>query len=81
MHENARESPLVSPLAPPEVLILIGFLVILILNLLALFWLLRNVLSEQKTPFHMGALVLNIICRILMAGEKVLVDEIASLRS
>jgi hypothetical protein len=77
VHENARESPLVSPLAPAEVLILVGFLAILTFNLLAFVWLLKNVLSEQKTPFHMGALVLNIICLVLMAGEKVLVDEIA----
>ena len=65
------------PLALVEVLILAGFLLVLIFNLLAFFWLLRKVLSEQKTPFHMGALALNIICLVLMAGGKVLVDEIA----
>jgi hypothetical protein len=60
-----------------EMLILIGFILVVIFNIVSLFWVSLHILRTQAVRKEdWGVLALAILCLILLMGEKVMVDEI-----
>jgi hypothetical protein len=60
-----------------EMVILIGFALVLLFNIVSLSWVSRRIRQAQGVrKGEWGVLALGALCLILMAGEKVMVDEI-----
>lgn len=65
-------------LEPPEYLILAGFLLIPVFNILSLIWVsLHERQKKWYTTFDTVLLIMGAVCIVLLFGEKVMVDEIA----
>ncbi|MCP4724960.1 MAG: hypothetical protein GY863_07990 [bacterium] len=65
-------------LSTGEGLIIVGFLSILIFNLMSLIWIcLRSFQAKHFTSANIAALFLGVFCLIAFIGEKVMVDEIS----
>lgn len=61
-----------------EIVILIGFGLVLLFNVTSLLWgLLRLRLSERLETGDVATLALGVLCLFLLFGDKVMVDEIA----
>jgi len=58
-----------------EIVMLVGFGLVFIFNVLSVVWLARWRSAGEGTA-HQGMLVLGILCLILMAAEKVMIDEV-----
>ena len=63
--------------APIEVAVLLGFLAVLVFNILALVWAGREHYSGRRSPLGTVILILSAGCLILLMGDKVLLDELA----
>ncbi|UCD38712.1 MAG: hypothetical protein JSW54_04325 [Fidelibacterota bacterium] len=64
--------------APVEWIILAGFLLVILFDLLSVAWALFQVASQRGSPSRdLGALIWGILCLILLMGQKVMIDEIA----
>jgi hypothetical protein len=60
-----------------EMFILIGFILVVIFNIVSLFWVSLRILQAQVVrKGDWGVLALAVLCLILLMGEKVMVDEI-----
>ncbi len=60
-----------------EMVILIGFVLVLIFNIASLLWVSSRIRQTHVgRKGDVGVLVLGAICMILLAGEKIMVDEI-----
>ena len=60
-----------------EMVILIGFVLVLIFNIVSLLWVLSRIRHAQAVrKGDRGVLALGALCLILMLGEKAMVDEI-----
>jgi hypothetical protein len=60
-----------------EMVILIGFVLVPIFDIVSLLWVLSRIRQAQAVRKRdMGVLALGTLCLILLAGEKVMVDEI-----
>jgi hypothetical protein len=64
-------------LAPIEAVILIGFAAVLLFDILVLAWAGTRLFSGRGGPWHRMVLALSAIGLVLLAGDKVLLDEIA----
>jgi hypothetical protein len=61
-----------------EMLILIGFIFVLLFNILSLLWLLSRMRhADGARPGDIRIMVLGALCLILLMGVKVMVDEIS----
>ena len=66
-------------IAPVEIIILLGFLAILIFNLMSLFWLVLQIHKESDSKTgHILLLIFTIFCIIGLMGQKVMLDEVAN---
>lgn len=60
-----------------EMVILIGFILVFIFNILSLLWLLLHIRQDKKThKKDIVVLALGVLCLFLLMGDKVMVDEI-----
>jgi len=63
-------------LTGPEVAILIGFLIVFLFTVLSILWLAGRSLGQKPSPGAPLLALFGALCLILMAAEKVMVDEI-----